>query len=470
MAKRQQPTVLSKKHLDRMHREQQQTRWILIGSAVILAIVILVIIYGVLDQNVLRYQRAVAEVNGERISAGDFRSYTKYYRYNIIQNAQSTYQIASMFGNDPNMLQQFLGQLSSAEAQLEPEKAAENSLNLMVDNTLVRQEAEKQGITVSDEEVEERMHEVLNYFPNGTPTPTSTKAPIPTSTLSPTQIAMMKPTATATLTVTQAVTATTGVSETTPAETTPVVTEEATAAPDANATATPVPTEAPPTATPTPYTLEGYKSAYATMMADFKTNYEIPEETLRYIIKHQILREKLQAKVIGDIPCTQEQVWAQHILVADAALAKTIQEKVAAGEDWFTLASTYSTDTSNKDNGGDLGWFSRGRMVKEFEDAAFGMQIGEVSGPIQSQFGYHIIRVLGHEDRPLTASECSQMKDEKFQTWLNDLRTNSKVQLLDYWKEIYPLLPTMPAEITDVLRNAAAASQNQAVPQPTAIP
>ena len=95
---KQKQTTLSKKHLDRMHREQRQTRWIIIASVTIVILVLLVIGFGILQDRVLKYRKAVAEVNGERISAQEFRNYTKYYRYGIIRNAESNYQLASMFG------------------------------------------------------------------------------------------------------------------------------------------------------------------------------------------------------------------------------------------------------------------------------------------------------------------------------------------------------------------------------------
>src|SRR5512139_2828904 len=102
---KQKQTTLSKKHLDRMHREQRQTRWIVFGSVVIVILVLLVIGYGILNEQVLKYLRPVAEINGERISAQEFRNYTKYYRYTIIRNAEGTYQLAGMLGSDPNTLQ-----------------------------------------------------------------------------------------------------------------------------------------------------------------------------------------------------------------------------------------------------------------------------------------------------------------------------------------------------------------------------
>jgi parvulin-like peptidyl-prolyl isomerase len=437
---KQKQSYPTKKHLDRIHREQQQRRWIIIGSLVVLILVVLVIGYGYLDQQVLRYRRPVAEINGERISAQEFRNFTKYYRYNLIRSAESTYQFASMFGGDQSTLQSLLGELSQTARQLETFTAGESAINEMVDNAIVMQEARKRGITVSDEEIEERLQQALGYFANGTPTPTNTVAPVATSTLSPLQLSMIKPTATATLTPTPSITETQATATPTLAPTS-TPTEPATPA----ATSTPQPTS-------TPYTFEGYQSAYATLVADFDTNFQIPPETLRYVIVSQLYREKLQAEVIGEIPCEEEKVWAQHILVEDSALAKVIKEKLDAGEDWFSLVDAYSTDEGSKPQGGDLGWFGRGQMVKEFEDAAFALGVGEVSEPVQSQFGWHIIRVLGHENRPLTAVECQNLKRTKFQEWLAKQRESAQVQILDYWQQIVPLQPTLPSEIQQVLQ------------------
>ena len=100
-----------------------------------------------------------------------------------------------------------------------------------------------------------------------------------------------------------------------------------------------------------------------------------------------------------------EQAKASHILIRVApdatpeeqAEAEVKADGVAAiarqGADFSELAAVHSEDPGSKDNGGDLGWFGRGRMVKEFEDAVFSAKPGEIIGPVKSQFGYHIIRV-----------------------------------------------------------------------------
>jgi peptidyl-prolyl cis-trans isomerase D len=100
----------------------------------------------------------------------------------------------------------------------------------------------------------------------------------------------------------------------------------------------------------------------------------------------------------------EEQVQARHVLVMvndqrnDAQAQARVAEakaKLAGGADFATVARAYSDDTASKDKGGDVGWFGRHRMVKEFEDAAFGAQPGKLVGPVKSSFGYHLIEVTG---------------------------------------------------------------------------
>jgi parvulin-like peptidyl-prolyl isomerase len=451
------PTTPTKKHLARMERERLQTRYILIGSAIVLILVVGVIVYGILDQTVLRDIRPVAIVNGEKITTEDFRAFTKYTRYQLIQGAAQTYQIAQIFGGDPNTVGSFVSQLEQIQQQLNPERAGDQALNLMIDDLLIRQEAAKRGITVAQEEVEEGVQAALEYYPDGTYTPTPTFESLPTSTLSPLQLTLIPPTASATITPTIPVTATSTITATaltateTPTQTaTPTASEVLT--PTATATITP---------SPTPYTFEGFQKTWQEIIDSYEEN-EIPEETLRRIMESSIYRQKMMKEVLGDLPPTEEQVWALHILVDDETTAKDIYTRLMEGEDWSLMAKAYSKDTSNNLTGGDLGWFSRGAMVAEFEEAAFNLKVGETSQPVQSQFGWHIIRVLGHENRPITTEQYQQLREKKFSDWLTDLRSNSEVEIKDYWNTMVPLQPTLPAEIITFIQQFQAQPTNPA--------
>jgi len=85
-----------------------------------------------------------------------------------------------------------------------------------------------------------------------------------------------------------------------------------------------------------------------------------------------------------------DSVTASHILVETEELANQILDEVTSGEMFAKLAEKHSKCPSGK-YGGNLGQFTRGKMVKEFEDVAFGMEPGSVSGPVRTQFGYHLV-------------------------------------------------------------------------------
>ncbi|MGR3763036.1 foldase protein PrsA [Rossellomorea sp. NS-SX7] len=93
-----------------------------------------------------------------------------------------------------------------------------------------------------------------------------------------------------------------------------------------------------------------------------------------------------------------EQVEASHILVEEEATAQEVKEKLDDGGDFVELAKVYSTDTSNADSGGELGFFGKGEMVEEFEEKAFAMKAGDISEPVKTEFGYHIIKVTDKKE------------------------------------------------------------------------
>ena len=87
----------------------------------------------------------------------------------------------------------------------------------------------------------------------------------------------------------------------------------------------------------------------------------------------------------------EQEIHARHILVATEDEAKKVAERLKNGEDFATVAKEVSKDPNAE--GGDLGFFTRGQMLKPFEDAAFALDVGQISEPVQTQFGWHIIKV-----------------------------------------------------------------------------
>ena len=92
------------------------------------------------------------------------------------------------------------------------------------------------------------------------------------------------------------------------------------------------------------------------------------------------------------------EVRASHILVKTEDEAKNLLAEISSGKSFSELAEEYSMCPSGA-NGGDLGYFGRGMMVKPFEDAAFGLEkVGQISEPVQTQFGWHLIQLTGKDD------------------------------------------------------------------------
>lgn len=102
------------------------------------------------------------------------------------------------------------------------------------------------------------------------------------------------------------------------------------------------------------------------------------------------------------------EIHALHILVPTEDEAKTVEKRLKAGEDFAKLADELSKDPGSK--GGDLGWFTSDRMVPEFAEAAFKLQPGQVSDPVKTQFGWHVIKVLEKRNKPFPSMD--QVRDQ----------------------------------------------------------
>jgi parvulin-like peptidyl-prolyl isomerase len=271
---------------------------------------------------------------------------------------------------------------------------------------------------------------------------------------------MLPPTATATITPTVTATPalTTTAEVTATLEVTP--TEAVTPTPEGDPTATP--TQA-PTATATPYTREAFEQNYDEVLANFES-FGFNENDLRNLVESQLYAEKVMNALLEEQGITPEQdyIWARHILVEDEETANNLRERIENGEDWNELAAEFSTDESNKDRGGDLGWFGPGRMVAPFEEAAFDLEVYEISQPVQSDFGWHIIQVLGRDRRVLSADEYEQLRAQRFQAWLDEQQEASEVEIHESWQANVPEEPDLPIEVQQFINQAG--SQQPVVP------
>jgi len=144
--------------------------------------------------------------------------------------------------------------------------------------------------------------------------------------------------------------------------------------------------------------------------------------------------KKLYDEKIGSVK-PEPEIHARHILVDTEDEAKAIAERLNKGEDFATLAKEKSKD-KNAD-GGDLGFFGKGQMLKPFEDAAFALEVGKISEPVKTQFGWHIIKVEEKRDRPAPKFEdvkdpiMAQLMQQKAQESMRSLHDGAKIEVLD---------------------------------------
>lgn len=191
---------------------------------------------------------------------------------------------------------------------------------------------------------------------------------------------------------------------------------------------------------------------------------------LRQAVELQLQTERLRDLVVGPIEPTEqelsayleehredydtpEEVHARHILIrvpegaseAEIAQAKKqiedIKKELENGADFAELAKKYSQDPGSAPNGGDLGFFRRGQMVKEFEDAAFSLEPGQISDPVRTQFGFHLIKV--EEKKPAQHPELAQIRervlkdyiaaerDRRFEKFYAELKAHAKIFIAD---------------------------------------
>ncbi|WP_297688829.1 peptidylprolyl isomerase [uncultured Anaerococcus sp.] len=183
----------------------------------------------------------------------------------------------------------------------------------------------------------------------------------------------------------------------------------------------------------------GGQEQFDKMLDDYNMDVEKFKETVKKDLMYQKHREWFNK----EHPVTDDEIKkyyednkdqfakrdAAHILVADEKTAKEIKDKLNNGEDFAELAKEYSTDTANAAKGGELGTFSKGQMVKEFEDAVFALKEGEISEPVKTQFGYHIIKLNKIADSLEDNKDAIKktLEDKKYSDYIKELNEKANV-------------------------------------------
>jgi foldase protein PrsA len=192
---------------------------------------------------------------------------------------------------------------------------------------------------------------------------------------------------------------------------------------------------------------------------------KLTQRDLEALLHDQILEETIREKISQETQASEEEVRAhyreqadvyaqtrvQHILVKKLGLAQDIANRLERAPEarvdslFARLAQKHSTDPSNKNNAGKLGWVSPGSLVAPFEDAMGALSIGEISDPVRTEFGVHVLRVTGRRQRPFSdvadeiqARLSGQAAEEAFGEWLRNAYEEADVVVNPRYGELNP--------------------------------
>lgn len=442
------------RHVTRRDREHRQRQLLILFTGAAAVVVVLALAIGAFYQYFWFPRQTIASVNGTEIRRVD---YIKARKYLVLQeNARLNQQIQTAGEDQIPQMQARLAQLQEEfndlrDGDINPDA---QTVSDMVDDQIVLDNIDGLGITITDDDVDQYVLEIFSPVPLGEATPTPTVEPTAAAWATETMEAFeVQITETAEAAETEAAQPT-EVSEGTPdldatqdpdaasedestpevpdPETTPTVQVEViTPSPDEESTQD---VEVSPTVEPTetPNAEQAVETAEASYDL-LETNFLEPADMSRgdferLIVRPALARQRAQEQLAADVSPRADQAHIAHILVATEDAARELIDTRLQEEEFEDVAREVSIDEQSAQDGGDLGWAPQGVYVEEFGDAAFALEPGEISEPVQTEFGWHIIRVIEREDdRPLSIQALDQVKQAAFQRWLGDLREQADI-------------------------------------------
>jgi len=332
-----------RRHRSMRQKEAETERKILIGVGVVIALVVILLLGGAIYEFVFKPRQSVAKVNDQAIAVAAFQRRLRFDQDSLIRQIDQYINLGQQFagadGTNP-----FLGQIQQLYNEINtPESLSVRSLDTMIEESLLQQLAVEYGVSVTPEDIQLDIEQQFNYDRNAEPAPTPD----------------------ASQPITDTVPADSGLTE------------------------------------------EEFQEQFNNFVEGLKATGSLTEDEFRQLIAVSLLRDKFLEAAPLEFDTTQEQVQLKQILVniepeqppaeeAEANALAQIEEvraRIEAGESFEDVAIEVSEDPGSGANGGSLGWFGRGQMVPEFEEAAFSLDVGELSQPVQTDFGYHLILV-----------------------------------------------------------------------------
>jgi len=445
-----------REYLSRAERERLWQRRALITIGVLVGISLVILAIALIYENLIRPREAVSVVEGHDITTADFEERVRFLRWETGQQIRDLYALTG----DINVINQYASQLTN------PISIGSQVLDEMEEEILIEEEAQARGITIDEAAVDKRVDEYLaqSYGLTLPGAPTATPTPIPSVTPTP----LVSPTPTV------EPSPTTPPATATPSEDEEAADEEATedeadATPEAEPT-----TSATATATATltaPDIQATIARAEETYFKAAQDGADVDREVVRKVFYYDALRTALMDAMAAEAPTEELQVRVRHILIAfdpanvGSGLPATEEQRAAAeekanevmaaiqnGEPFADLAREVSDDTGSAQNGGELDWQSPSGFVSAFADTVTTAEIGEIVGPVETEYGYHIIQVLGREVRALTDTQLNQRRSQLFSEWLTERKAAANIERSDNWLDRIPDEPTINQLLGDLFR------------------
>ena len=409
-----QPGQSEASYKSRAEREVQLQKWAVRGvAAIVLVLIALVAVTFAVEQLIVPSQ-VLAVVNSENITVGQFRDEYHLERNRLLlqlnQLQTSGFDIQQLAQQEP--YQTWLNEVNV------PDQLGLRVINDMVDDRLLAQEAASRNITVNQVAVRAEVEAFFGFDPTEIaligvePTATLEPTPTPSPFVSPTP----SPTATATPTLD------------------PEAEQEV-----IEPTLTPQPTVVEPTLSP-----DEVRQNFADSEQNFRSYFEragVAESAVNSFFERMALESLLTEDISGD-DSSLLYADARHILVESEEASLEALQALQNGESFADLARAISTDTGSGYRGGELGEAYVGNYVPEFRQAIETAEIGELTGPVESEFGFHIIQVRSKEERNGAALEAQieRAEQQEFDRFVKALREDNadSFEISDSWLDYVP--------------------------------
>lgn len=398
----------------RAEREEELQQWVIRGVSAIVVVLIIILGVAFVIEQVVTPNQVVAVVNGQNITGGQFREAANFERSRL----ELQFSQIQSAGLDINQIAQQEPYATWLNELNVPDQLGLRVLNDMVDDILIRQEAEERNVTVNEETIEEQVNNFFGFDPTEVALigVESTATDIPTET--PTPFVSPTPSPTPTLVPTLG-----------PDETQEVV----------EPTLTPQPTVVEPT-----LSSDEVRENFTSSQDNYRNYFAsagLGSHTVDAFFERQALETLLADNVFGE---TDTLLFAdvRHILVEGEETALEVMDALQNGESFADLARAVSTDTGSGSRGGELGDSYVGNYVPEFRAAVENAEIGELVGPVESEFGFHIIQVRSREERSGddVEAQLESAKQREFGLFLENLRESNEanIELFDNWIDYVP--------------------------------